>query len=206
MNFDIVLIVLGAIILSTGFYYALQIIRILRVEQLSRPWMILAVLIAFFFFGYVFMVLNRAGVAFFRDVNADSVMAYVFFFGSIFVLVTAYLNKNLFTSIFGLEMSDKEAVEKFVNHMGLASRQINHNLIRRFTIRCDNCEQEVGYSIPDIVRMHPQLDRGVVLKRGMGTENFIFYVRHHCKDAYREIPVMHDGNLEYRSLGKSRIV
>lgn len=205
-NFDFVLILLGAIILLTGFYYALRIIRILREEQLARPWIILGGMIVFFFFGYIFMVLNRAGIGFFKNINADSVVAYVFFFGSIFVLVTAYLNKNLLTSIFGLEMSDKDAVEKFVNHMQLNQEQINRNLIRKFSVTCDNCEKSVTYSIPDIVRMHPQLDRGVVLKRGMGTENFVFYVRHHCKDSYREIPVMHDRTLEYRSLSKSRLV
>lgn len=205
-NFDFVLILSGAIILLTGFYYSLRIIRILREEQLARPWMILAGMIVFFIFGYLFMVLSRGGVGRFSEINADSVVAYVFFFGSIFVLVTAYLNKNLFTSIFGLEMSEKDAVEKFVSHMNLSQDQINRNLIRKFSVSCDHCGQTVAYSIPDIVRMHPQLDRGVVLKRGMGTENFIFYVRHHCKDSYREIPVMHDRDLEYRSMSKSRLV
>ncbi|MGB2965203.1 MAG: hypothetical protein WBB69_14580 [Anaerolineales bacterium] len=37
-----------------------------------------------------------------------------------------------------------------------------------YSVACDICGGDVIYSIPDLVRTHPRLERGVVFKRAMG--------------------------------------
>ncbi len=40
----------------------------------------------------------------------------------------------------------------------------------------------------------------------MGGIIYRFYIRHYCQNEYREIPVKHDSQFEYRSQGPSRPV
>jgi hypothetical protein len=75
-----------------------------------------------------------------------------------------------------------------------------------YSVKCDICNQVVKYSIPDIVRAHPRLERGVIVEKAMGGVNYRFFVRHYCQKQYREIPVRHDSNFEFRSHGPSRLV
>ena len=201
-----VIVILGAVILSIGLIFAFRIITILRKYNLSRPWMWLTGLISFFFFGYVFTALRFLGINLLRNLSLEDLVSAIFFFGAIFVLILAVLNYQLFVNIFGVGISDLKAMLRFASYINLPGSQISHLINRHYTVKCDICQQLVEYSIPDVVRAHPHLERGVVVEEGMGGIIYRFYIRHYCQNEYREIPVKHDSQFEYRSQGPSRPV
>jgi hypothetical protein len=206
LSFEAGLVFFGAVILTFGLYYSRKTIRILRKQKLSRPWVILSLLIAFFFLGYAFTGLRLLNIEILPFISNETIVAYVFFFGAIFVLILTYLNLNLFTDIFGIELTDREALERFSKYANLPAQFENEILLRKYSIQCDACNQMVAYSIPDIVRSHPRLKRDVIIEEGMGSKNYIFYLRHRCKDDLREISVLHDHQLAYRTHRPSRLV
>ena len=205
LKFEFLLVVVGAAILLIGLYYARSIIRLMKEKRHTRPWKFISILVIFFFLAYAFIGLRFANFNLLSSLSSETIVAYVFFFGAIFVLMVTYLNKAIFTNIFGLEMSDKEAVLKFIKFTDVPTKYYR-KLLASFSIRCDVCQHEIVYRIPDIVRSHPKLDRGAVVRDSMGNKDYIFYIRHHCTNDFREIPVIHDASLEYRSQSKSRII
>jgi len=205
LTFEIVLVIVGASILLIGLFYARSIIRQMKEKRLARPWQFIYILVIFFFFAYAFIALRLVDLNLLSSVSNETIVAYVFFFGAIFVLTVTYLNKQIFTNIFGLDISDKEAVLKFLKYTEVPAKNYR-KLLTSFSIRCKVCQHEIDYRIPDIVRSHPKLDRGVVVRNAMGSKDYVFYIRHHCSNDFREIPVIHDANFDYRSQNKSRIV
>jgi hypothetical protein len=201
-----IIVIIGAVILSIGLSFALRIIAILRKYKLARPWIWLSSLISFFFFGYVFTALRFMNINLMPGVSLESLVTAIFFFGAVFVLVLAILNVNLFANIFGTGLSDSKAMKLFATHVKLPVRQIIPLIKREFSVTCDICQEPVKYTIPDIVRAHPRLERGVIVEKAMGGVNYRFFVRHYCEKEYREIPVRHDSQFEYRSQGPSRPV
>ena len=201
-----IVVIIGAVILSIGLIYTFRIIGILRQFDLSRPWIILSTLISFFFMGYIFIALRFLNIDLIPSLSLEILVTSIFFFGALFVLVLAVLNRNLFASIFGVGIDDSKAIRLFSEHIKLPLNQVVSMIKPEYSVTCDVCKQPVKYSIPDIVRAHPHLDRGVVVERAMGGVNYRFFVRHFCEKAYREIPVRHDNKFEYRSQRPSRLV
>jgi hypothetical protein len=201
-----VIVTLGAIILSIGLLFAFQIITILRKYKLSRPWMWLSGLISFFFLGYVFTALRFVDINLLPNLSLEDLVTAIFFFGAIFVLILAVLNYHLFVDIFGVGISDVKAMKRFASYINLPTSQVSHLIDREYTVQCDVCQKLVRYSIPEVVRAHPHLDRGVIVQEAMGGTNYRLYIRHYCHNEYREIPVKHDSQFEYRSHGPSRPV
>ena len=201
-----IIVIVGAGILSIGLIYALSIINILRNFNLARPWIMLTTLISFFFIGYVLTALRFLNIDLMPGVSLENLVTAIFFFGAVFVLVLAVLNRNLLANIFGIGLSDSKALELFSKHIDLPTRQVLPLIKPEYFVTCDICHQPVKYSIPDIVRAHPRLERGVIVEKAMGGVYYRFFVRHYCGKQYREIPVRHDNQFEYRSSGPSRIV
>lgn len=115
--------------------------------------------------------------------------------------------QRLFTVDAGQEISDKDAILKFLK---LSGNQKEFNLdvfIKQQSVRCDHCMKPVNFSIVDIVRSFPQLNRGVVVEEKMGLRSYRMYIRHTClKNEIWEIPVHLDNRLEYRSQRPARMV
>ena len=206
MYFETILVTAGAGFLTIGLILSNDIVRTLKKQKLATPWIILRLLIFFFFFGYAFMAARFAGVDILTAVSNDSIVALVFFFGSVFVVLLAFLNRDLFANIFGVQMSDRQAIAKFLCYSKLDENIDESQLTKKYSIRCDNCGKVIRYSIADIVRAHPLLERGIILEQAMGGKNFTLYLRHRCRDGFREIPVFHDCRLEYRSQKSSRLL
>jgi hypothetical protein len=206
MYFETILVTAGAGFLTIGLILSSDIVRTLRKQKLAAPWVILRLLISFFFLGYAFMAARFAGADILPRISTDTIVALVFFFGSVFVVLLTFLNRDLFLHIFGIQMSDRQAIAKFLRYSKGGSEVFGSQLTKRFSIRCDNCGKVIRYTIADIVRAHPQLERGIILEQGMGSRNFTFYLRHRCSDGFREIPVYHDSHLEYRSHKQSRLL
>jgi hypothetical protein len=206
MYFETILVTAGAGFLTIGLILSNDIVRTLKKQKLATPWIILRLLISFFFFGYAFMAARFAGVDILPSISNDSIVALVFFFGSVFVVILTFLNRDLFANIFGIEMSDRQAITRFVRFTKLGEGLDPNQLTKKFSIRCDNCGKVIRYSLADIVRAHPHLERGIILEQAMGGKNFTMYLRHRCRDGFREIPVFHDCRLEYRSQKPSRLL
>jgi hypothetical protein len=200
------IVILGAAILIVGLFYTLKIITILRNFNLARPWIVLFSLIAFFLFGYIFTALKFLGINLLTGVSLENLVTAIFFFGAVFVLILAFLNRNLFASIFGMDLSDSKAILLFSEHVKIPAREIIAKTKPEYSVKCDICNKAVKYSIPDIVRAHPRLERGVIVEKAMGGINYRFFIRHYCNKEFREIPVRHDSNFEFRSHGPSRLV
>jgi hypothetical protein len=111
---------------------------------------------------------------------------------------------NSFAS--GLNITDQEAVKRFVKFTGIRQLSDPYVLIYANSVICDRCGMPVKYTVPDIVRSHPQLSTGVEIIEKMGNRSYILYVRHTCGQEIREIPVYHDSELKLRSLRPSRLV
>jgi len=140
------------------------------------------------------------------SVTLEGLVTAIFFFGALFVTILAILNRNLFADIFGKGIDDTKAYSLFAEHVGMPARKVMAMTRSNYSVAYEICNGDVNYSIPDIVRSHPRLERGVVVDRAMGGINYRFYVRHYCGKELREIPVRHDGQLEYRSHRPSRPV
>ena len=201
-----IIVIIGAGILSFGLFYAFRIIKILRNFDLAQPWIVLSTLISFFFIGYLFIALRFLGIDLMPSLSLENLVTVIFFFGAVFVLVLAILNRDLFANIFGMGISDSEALSRFSEHINLPVRLVLSMIKPKYSVACDICNQSVQYSIPDIVRAHPSLDRGVVVEKSMGGVNYQLFVRHYCGKELREIPVCHDSHFEYRSNRPSRPV
>ena len=201
-----VLVIIGAGILTIGLYYAFGIIQILNKYDLSRPWIVLSSLISFFLIGYIFIALKFVGLDLMPGLTLESLVTAIFFFGAVFVMILAILSRNLFSNIFGMGISDSEALSLFAEHVNLPIRLVLAMIKPEYSVACDICRQPVQYSIPDIVRAHPTLNRGVIVEKAMGGVNYRFFVRHYCGKELREIPVRHDSQFEYRSNRPSRPV
>lgn len=201
-----IVVIIGAGILTIGLGFAFSIIKILRKHNKARSWILLTVLIGFFLLGYVFTALRFLGINLLPNFSLENLTTAIFLFGAIFVLALAILNRNLLANIFGIGLSDAKALDLFARFVNLPTRQINSLVKPTYSTSCDICHQAVQYSIADIVRAHPRLERGIIVEKAMGGVNYRFYVRHFCGKEQREIPVRHDSLFEYRSQGPSRIV
>jgi hypothetical protein len=170
-----IVVIIGAGILSIGLFYALSIIKILKNFNLARPWIMLTTLISFFFIGYIFTAMRFLGINLIPSLSLESLITAIFFFGAVFVMVLAILNRNLLANIFGIGLSDAKALKIFSEYINIPTRQIISLIKPEYFVTCDICHQPVKYSIPDIVRAHPRLERGVLVERAMGGLNYRFF-------------------------------
>jgi len=201
-----IVVIIGAVVLSIGLVYSLSIIQILKDFNLARPWIMLTTLISFFFIGYIFTALRFLNIDLLPSLSLENLVTAIFFFGAVFVLMLAILNRNLLANIFGMGLNDTKALKIFSEYIQIPSHQVVSMIKPEYYVTCDICHQPVKYSIPDIVRAHPRLERGVIVESAMGGVNYRFFIRHYCDKQYREIPVRHDSHFEYRSHGPSRPV
>ncbi|MGB8214785.1 MAG: hypothetical protein WCE68_14610 [Anaerolineales bacterium] len=116
-------------------------------------------------------------------------------------------NQRLFTVDSGRNLSDEDAIKEFNQYIANQSGFDPAKLVKRQVVRCDNCFRMVNYSIVDIVRSFPQLNRGIIVEEKMGTRTYRLHVRHVCKNReVWEIPLLLDERLEYRSQRQARAV
>ncbi|NPE07402.1 MAG: hypothetical protein GNW80_03885 [Asgard group archaeon] len=72
-------------------------------------------------------------------------------------------------------------------------------------VKCDVCGKQIQKSVLEIaLENSEQLERGIKISSGLGTESIEIYPLHECVEGIREIPVILDNNLEYRRYEKSR--
>jgi len=116
-------------------------------------------------------------------------------------------NQRLFTVDAGQNISEKEAIKRFIRYVGNRPEFNLQMFLKRHAVRCDNCMEMVNYSIVNIIRTFSQLNRGIIVEEKMGSRVYRVYIRHSCKNKeIWEIPVQLDDHLEYRSQRPARAV
>lgn len=93
-----VLSLLGIVLLLAGLYEARSLRKTLKTGRLKEAWDKLSVLIVIFAIGYIGFLANMFTdvSAFGADQNYALMVSVVFFLGGLFVLATAYYNKDAF--------------------------------------------------------------------------------------------------------------
>lgn len=94
-----VLSLLGLVLLAGGLYQAYILRNTLKQGTLKEAWDKLSVLITIFLLGYIGFILNMfTGIsAFGAESDYTLMVSVIFFLGGLFVLATAYYNKDAFT-------------------------------------------------------------------------------------------------------------
>jgi prepilin signal peptidase PulO-like enzyme (type II secretory pathway) len=83
----------GLLVLLYGLYQARKLRKTLGTGSVKEAWDILSVFIVVFMLGYVGFI---ATLIMDINLNKDILTASVFFLGAVFVLMTAYYNKEAF--------------------------------------------------------------------------------------------------------------
>jgi hypothetical protein len=116
-------------------------------------------------------------------------------------------NQRLFTVNAGQNISEKEAIKRFLRHVGNRPEFNLDMFLKHQAVRCDSCMEMVNFSIVDVIRTFSQLNRGIIVEEKMGTRVYRLFIRHSCKNnEIWEIPVQLDEHLEYRSQRPARAV
>ncbi|HTX80271.1 MAG TPA: hypothetical protein VMC62_11405 [Longilinea sp.] len=116
-------------------------------------------------------------------------------------------NQRLYTVGAGQKISERDAILRFIRYAGNRPEFNLEMFVKRHAVRCDACMQMVNFSVVDIIRTFPQLNRGIIVEEKMGSRVYRLYVRHSCKNnEIWEIPVQLDDHLAYRSQRPARAV
>lgn len=101
--------------------------------------------------------------------------------------------------------------ETLVNHLKSKGIKKVDDLERRLdakvSVQCDICGKQLQKSLLDVALDNPEsIERGVKVTTGFGAASVEMYPIHDCIEGIREVPVILDGNLEYRRYERSRPV
>ncbi len=100
----------------------------------------------------------------------------------------------------------RKALEDHLKKNGLKNvHELDRKLDAKISIKCDVCGKQIQKSLLDVaLENSEQLERGLKISIGFGISTVEMYPLHDCIEGIREIPVILDGNLEYRRYDKSR--
>jgi hypothetical protein len=155
--------------------------------------------------------LSRSTESLFQPVVVQSlkgssriISSQVLFIAQSQILINLHRQRQ-FTFESGVQISEQEAVMSFLKYTqpGKTDPML---CFERTSVRCPRCERDINYSIIDIIRSHPQINRVILIEERMGLRVFWMYVRHKCLNEIWEIPVLHDSRLKYRSQRQPRPV
>jgi hypothetical protein len=206
--FEIVLTVFGILILSSSIFTLALVMRLLRKRAYSRRrWIFVQILLFFFVIGYTINMLALLGRDYLGQlgVTAQTMVSLVYFFGGIFTIVTILAIRNMLRDVLGKDIPDDEALKTFIRITGVDT--IPEHILDTFSITCEVCEENVNYTIADLVRNHAfTLERGIQVEEVFGTRSFKIRPVHKCQDGRREITVVHDDKLEIRNIEDNRLL
>ncbi|MHA1952837.1 MAG: hypothetical protein ACW96U_02705 [Candidatus Heimdallarchaeaceae archaeon] len=206
--FEIVLTVFGILILISTIVTLTFVMNLLRKRAYGRRrWVIVQILLFFFVIGYTVNMLALTGRDYLLQlgVTAQTMVSLVYFFGGVFTIVTIVAIRNMLRDILGKDIPDDEALKTFLKITGVEA--IPENILNTFTVKCEVCEEDVIYTIADVVRNHAfTLERGIQSEEVFGTRSFKIRPVHKCTDGRREITVVHDDKLEIRNVEENRLL
>lgn len=185
---------------------SLWLVRSIKGDSVMEKWVILQVVLFVIgiFYGLFLLDFLNFGIGAF--ISIELLASLTLLLVSIYVGGASYLTWKTLRGIYGTDISDKRAMNKFLRFANLPAGAAEVLMDKSFDLNCEVCNKQIEYTIQDVVRSHPDLERGVEIEDGLGETNFTFYVRHDCKDHYRETPIQHDHNMVPRAQKDSREV
>jgi len=203
---NIFFVFLGGFILAVSLSVSLWLVRSIKGDSVMERWVILQVVLFVIgiFYGLFLLEFLNFGITAF--ISIELLASLTLMLVSIYVAGASYLTWKTLRGIYGTDMSDKRAMNKFLRFANLSASAGDILMNKSFDLNCEVCEKQIEYTIQDVVRSHPDLERGIEIEDGLGETNFTFYVRHDCTDHYRETPIQHDHNMVPRSQKDSREV
>lgn len=201
-----VLVVLGVLMLLLSIKTVKNFMEILKVNEFPRnEWILIMILIFFFVVGYTIHALDVFKVFSF-PLDPALMVSLIYFFGAVFVIRAMLSTQAMVKSILGEVLTDEKAYKIFLKRLGAENESFPH-LNDTFTIDCEHCNKKISYTIADVVRQHANArDKGVNVQTTFGIRTVVLQPTHKCVDGRREIVTVHDGDLAYRSIDKSRII
>ncbi|MDH3942789.1 MAG: hypothetical protein OEV06_01670 [Anaerolineae bacterium] len=206
MLIELVVVILALQIAGISLFASLWILRSIKGTYVRELWVGVQMVLLLVVIGMAIILLDFLQFDIESIIPRDLLTSIIIILISFYAAVSTYMNAKIFKAIFGTGMSDQKALNKFLRFAQLPASAANVLMDKTFDMQCDTCGKEVEYSIPDVVRAHPDIERGIEIEDGLGERNFTLYVRHDCEDDFREIPVQHDKNMVPRSQKESRVV
>ncbi|MDH5404355.1 MAG: hypothetical protein OEY49_17785 [Candidatus Heimdallarchaeota archaeon] len=205
-NLEIAITIAGIFILFITIYHAIKVIKLLRINNYNvKMWFGVITLLIMFVLGYAAIIPIILHIALPIDIELNLIVSFVYFFGAVFTLVTLSTVRNMLRAILGKEMSDDEALRLFMVYAEM--EDLHPNSQRIFEVNCSVCNKNIQYSIPSIVRSNASsLERGISVEKIFGTTSYVLRPTHICSDGRRELNIVHDHNLEIRSIESSRLL
>ena len=203
---NISLTIIGIFALLVSFFLIRNFKEILRINDYNiNQWNLVSLLVVFFGLAYsahLIIVFNFVSPPF----SILLLVSMVYFFGSVFVIVTMRTTNRMIQGILGDKISDEDTYQIFLNRVGGEHDGFKH-LRDDFHITCEFCNKELDYNIPLVIRSHARvLDRGVTVMNTFGVRSFILRPSHTCQSGRREITVVHDEQLSFRAIDNSRLI
>ncbi|MBW8011704.1 MAG: hypothetical protein FVQ83_10765 [Chloroflexi bacterium] len=206
MLFETLIIGVGIGLLIATLFLASFMLMNIKIERAVEGWVLVQAILVFVMLGFGIILIYLLGYPIIPLVTLETITAFTLLL-STFLIVSLYIVLWIvFRQLFGLRISDKNAIIKFLRFAKLPNKAGGIIIKKKFQASCDKCKNKVNYTIADVVRSHPDIKRGIYIEHGLGEINYNFYVRHQCEREIREIPVQHDAKLEYRNQKPSRLV
>lgn len=206
MILEIIIVLSAGLVLGASLVISLWLVRSIKGSSVTEKWLMLQVLLFIVAVFYVIILLDFLQFGIDTFISIELLASLTLFLMSLYVGGATYLSWRTLRGIYGNAMSNKAAVKKFVRYASLTIDAVDTLKDKSFDMKCEVCERKIDYTIADVVRSHPDLERGVEIEDGLGELNFTLYVRHDCNDHYRETPIQHDHNMVPRAQKESREV
>ena len=204
---SVFLIGIGVLLLLLSLIFVWRIFFLMRINSYSGvQWLIVSLLIIGFAVGYTFHLLI---VLEYINPIVDPVLVVsgVYFAGSIFVIFAVRSSLNAVSMILGGRISEDTAIHMFLERIGSVDTNEFPHLSDQFSFKCNECNKDIHYTIADVIRQHSKLkDKGVSVQTTFGVHNFILRHSHICNEGRREMTLIHDNDLAYRAIDRSRII
>lgn len=204
MIIELIIVALAGMILAGSLAVSLWLVRSIKSEAVVEKWVILQLVLLVIGVFYIIMLLVFLQFDIESFISFKMIASLSLMLTSIYVGGVTYMFWKAMRGMYGTDVSDKIAMNRFLRFANLSASSAEPLLQKQFDLKCEVCEKTIEYSIADVVRSHPDLESGIEIEDGLGETNFTFYVRHECGNDYRETPVMHDHNMVPRSQQASR--
>jgi len=200
------------LLLVSSFLLVLSVLLVFRISKIlkfnkyvTKFWTFINVIIVFILIGYLIHALNVFNLVE-MPIEPGLIINLVYFLGSIFAFMSINSANSLIKTILGDLVTDAKAYEVAIERIGIHEEKLVF-LYDEFTIHCVKCEENISFTVADVVRQHyKRADKGINVESTFGVKSIILRPTHKCNEERREMITVHDSTLAYRSLDQSRII
>lgn len=198
--------VFGIIFLIFSIFIIMKYVHILSGNGYKTTrWNIVLLLIVFFIVSYSFQA-AVLGNFIEKTIDPMIVISAVYFFGAVFVLILTRSFNSVVIEVLGELINDDDAWQIACQRLGDGNLPLS-TVTRKYEIECEHCKKNIQYSLADVIRANTQtMDKGIQIQATFGIVSYLLRPTHKCVNGRREILVIHDQDLEFRAIDRSRLL